>query len=124
MDTAPGQVTTRFKTGKTKKVRRADVEFAGSVKLAANMAAGHHCQVGLPGCTGRIDQHHHRQMKSQGGLGGLANCLPICNGCHTKIHRCVDWALRHGLLVASWDTPELRANVFGCNLKCETDHRE
>lgn len=62
-------------------------------------------------------------MKSAGGLGGLANCLPACNACHLRIHRSVAWATNHGFLVPQWASPELVRPHFGCAVGCETDHR-
>lgn len=83
---------------------------------------GHHCWARLPGCTGEIEEYHHRKLRSQGGDGRPANCLPCCSNCHRSIHDRPRFAHRHGLIVKSNRDPEAIDAYGGCDYTCITDH--
>lgn len=106
---------------RTKKTRRLNREFSQETKETAASIVGHRCAVAH--CGGRIDEFHHRQLKSSGGLGVLANCLPLCSKHHLQIHQNPDWAYRHGLMVSRYASPELQPSILWCGLSCHEDHR-
>lgn len=105
------------------KPSRSGINFTEKIKAKARLRAGDRCEVGAPGCSGQINQYHHRRMRSQGGVGSLVNCLACCSSCHTRIHQRVEWAYRHGLLVKSWLEPHEVPVVTGCEYPCDEEHR-
>lgn len=56
---------------------------------------------------------HHRRSKGMGGTSneevafGLANLISLCRGCHSFTHTHPAESYEHGLLVHSWDDPEV-----------------
>lgn len=64
------------------------------------------CEALIPGvCTGRAEQLHHRQMRSQGGQHTVENGIFLCHACHAWVHAHPKWAYRAELLVHGWDVP-------------------
>lgn len=102
--------------------RRDGVNFTEKVKEKARYRAGFQCEVGGPSCNHRIEQFHHRRMRSQGGVGTLVNCLCVCSPCHTLIHQKTDWSYRHGLLVKSWLEPHEVDVHADCGSGCTRNH--
>ena len=65
------------------------------------------CEARIKGiCGGRADHRHHRKLRRHGDHSP-ANMLPVCFRCHDHIHRNPRWAISYGLIIPSWDDPEL-----------------
>lgn len=107
---------------KPSKPSRAGVNFTEKVKARVRLRAHGCCEAGLAGCTGAIEQFHHRLMKSQGGKGTLSNALGVCHRCHAAIHANPKWAYLHGLLVRSHHEPHEVKPFAGCGLACRENH--
>jgi hypothetical protein len=112
----------RIREAKPKPPRRDGVNFPEKIKEKARYRAGFQCEVKGPHCNGRIEQFHHRRMRSQGGVGTLVNCLCVCGPDHTLIHQKTDWAYRHGLLVKSWLEPHEVDVHAACGTDCARNH--
>lgn len=100
------------------KPRRDRVEFSYSVRNKMTARYGKCCAM----CKKPVEEFHHRKLRSQGGLGTEANCLPLCSRHHKMIHNNVAWSYRHGLLVKSTDNPESVEVFPDCSLKCDMQH--
>lgn len=54
---------------------------------------------------------HHRKLKSRGGEDSPANCVALHHWCHNlgtdSVHSRVTEATRRGLIVNSWDNPDI-----------------
>lgn len=57
---------------------------------------------------------HHRKRRSQGGDDGYGNCIDLTPLEHEMVHRNVELAYQHGLLVKSHDDPaQIRPDLAG-----------
>ena len=67
----------------------------------------HFCEAMIPeaGCSGQAEQHHHRQMRSQGGQHLVVNIIHICHLCHLWIHMHPAISYTAGWLVKSHGNP-------------------
>lgn len=101
---------------------RQSANFSEKVKRTVSARAFGCCEVGLPGCTGRLEQYHHRLMRSAGGAGTVSNCCGICGPCHLFVHSHPTWAYRHGLLVRRGRKPFEIGPVARCAPDCTEDH--
>ena len=71
------------------------------VEPALIKRAGGKCEVRVPEACGkgfRMYHRHHKLMRSQGGGNQLDNLVWVCDGCHTFIHRNVEWAVENDWL--------------------------
>lgn len=81
---------------------RIPVQVADMVKARA----GGHCELWIAGvCTTRIEQLHHRRMRSQQGRHTVRNLVGVCNACHGYVHRNPRESYENGWLVHSWADP-------------------
>jgi len=99
---------------------RTSVEFSENTRRKARIRANFACEA--TNCRTPPIQHHHRRMRSQGGIGQLANDHLVCPEHHRQIHDNPDWAYRHGLLVKSHNEPVDVPVFAGCPLDCQEDH--
>lgn len=51
---------------------------------------------------------HHRKLRTRGGGDSWANLLAVCLICHRWIHAEPTAATEAGLMLHSWDTPEIK----------------
>lgn len=98
------------------------VAFPEKVKNEVARRYRMRCALGLPGCSGLIQEFHHRRLRSQGGLGLEENCLPLCLHCHGTAHSRRDWAHRHGIIVSSQRDPAEVGVYTRCDLDCLEEH--
>lgn len=75
------------------------IEFSPAIKAEVDRRAGGRCEAKTHVCTGRITTHHHRQMRGQGGMGTLENCLACCHACHVEIHKDTKKSYEMGWLI-------------------------
>lgn len=107
---------------RTRKAPRPGNNFSEKVKRSVKSRSWGTCEVGLPGCTGILEQFHHRLMRSAGGAGTLSNCCGICGPCHTYVHSHPAWSYRHGLLIRRGRKPFEVTAIGRCPPECEEDH--
>lgn len=87
------------------------------VARAVQARAGGMCEALIPGvCTTRVEQLHHRRMRSQGGRHTVQNLAGICEPCHSWVHSHPLVARENGWIVSAYNTPDtapmLRRGVF------------
>lgn len=75
-------------------------KIATAVKSRSNLL----CET----CAKSRGEHlHHRKLRSQGGQHTVVNLLHCCGSCHSRIHAHPAESYLRGLLVRSFDDPEL-----------------
>lgn len=68
--------------------------------------SGGRCEsMNFPYCTGRAEQLHHRQLRSQGGEHTVENIIAVCAADHSRFHREVREAQSQGWIVRSTQEP-------------------
>ncbi len=92
----------------SKKRKKLNREFSPKVRKQIHERAEGTCEVMLPGiCRGMQGlQCHHRQNRSQGGMGTIGNGLLVCLWCHEWIGMHPARSYSMGLLVKSTGIPE------------------
>ena len=70
------------------------------------------CEARLPGCLGRATDPCHRVGQAQGGPDTLENLWHGCRACHSWTHQRVAEALDLGLMLRSWQIPELEPMAY------------
>lgn len=78
-----------------------------SVLKALAARSGGLCEAELPGCLGRATDPCHRVGQAQGAPDTLANVWMGCRRCHEWCHARVAEACDLGLMLKSWQIPEL-----------------
>jgi hypothetical protein len=70
------------------------------------------CEAQLPGCLGTATDPCHRVGRAQGGPDTLANCWWGCRRCHEWAHARPAEAYDLGLMLKSWQIPELEPMAY------------
>jgi hypothetical protein len=70
------------------------------------------CEAQLPGCLGTATDPCHRVGRAQGGPDTLENLWHGCRMCHSWTHDRVDEARDLGLMLRSWQRPELEPAAY------------
>lgn len=69
------------------------------------------CEARITGiCEGRAQHRHHRKLRRHGDHSAT-NLISVCFRCHEHIHRNPRWAISYGLIIPSWDDPELIQHI-------------
>lgn len=70
------------------------------------------CEAQLPGCLGTATDPCHRVGQAQGGADTLANLHHSCRVCHEWCHARPAEACDLGLMLKSWQVPELEPMAY------------
>lgn len=70
------------------------------------------CEAALPGCLGTATDPCHRVGQAQGGPDTLPNVVHCCRRCHEWCHARPAEACDLGLMLKSWQVPELEPMVY------------
>lgn len=70
------------------------------------------CEAELPGCLGRATDPCHRVGRAQGGADTLDNLWHGCRICHEWCHARPAEAYDLGLMLKSWQIPELEPMAY------------
>lgn len=70
------------------------------------------CEAQLPGCLGTATDPCHRVGQAQGGADTLTNVWHGCRACHSWTHERVAEAVDLGLILRSWQVPELEPMAY------------
>lgn len=92
------------RTGLKSRIRPA---VPDALRMALVARSGGLCEATLPGCLGTATDPCHRVGQAQGGPDTLENLWHGCRMCHSWTHERVAEALDLGLMLKSWQVPEL-----------------
>jgi len=86
---------------------------AARVRESVRRRSGGRCEARVE-CNGaRAVLFHHRKRRAQGGRDTESILLHLCDPCHRFVHDRPALAYALGLLVHSWEDPELVAVHMG-----------
>jgi hypothetical protein len=83
-----------------------------NVLKALAARSGGWCEAQLPGCLGRATDPCHRVGRAQGGGDALSGLWHGCRRCHEWCHARVAEACDLGLMLRSWQVPELEPMAY------------
>ena len=70
------------------------------------------CEAQLPGCLGTATDPCHRVGRAQGGADTVFNAWHGCRRCHEWCHARPAEACELGLMLKSWQVPELEPMAY------------
>jgi hypothetical protein len=86
--------------------------FPADVRKALAARSGGWCEAQLPGCLGTATDPCHRVGRAQGGADTVFNVWFGCRRCHEWCHARPAEACDLGLMLKSWQVPELEPMAY------------